>query len=797
MRRRLLWRVRITISSGLSGRETEFLYHALLVALESKKAFNLHSIPSNLARLKCNRSTPCENCVKRGESSTCSYAPPGTRKKTGSRSQPSGTPDDMQNRIDKLEGLVLSLMGSGNDSQPPGEGPRAMSVSTSSNSNTPFTPQGSDDTHRDNDSVESDTDKVVKSFGVLHFNNNNNQASYIGDSHWATILHEISEVKNYFKEHQKQYEEAVKTVEATRKQAGLQASGPAFLLVGRNPPDFKELVNRLPRRPEVDQLVQRYLDDHDPSLCVLHIPSWRRRYEKYWQNPNCSDASFLGQLFAMCGLAMQSYSKNQDEPYEYQGRSQDLSAMFRSLTQQCLQLVDYAKIEQTTIETMCLHLIAEYHKTGEADIGLWVLSRMVISLAMRFGVHRDGKNFCGISPFQCEMRRRVWAFLRTVDTIWSFAVGLPSMILENDIDTEMPSNLEDTDYDEDTEMMPPSRPRSEFTEVSYLIAKAELSCSFSRITAAVSGTRTITYEEIVQLDNEIRDMYHGTFPILQMNSGEESQPKSRQIFVMRITLSILYNKTLCVLHRKYLTRSREHHRFNPSRQACIDASLALLRNQQILDKESRVEGSMHRLQYHITSIMTHDFILAGTLIALDLLGSVQAQAAGGDSGDIEIWGADRMEEEMRAIEGARAIWGGLKDRYVEAYKAYSICGVMLQKINQGLQQVKVQNMASGTVFANGLNSTANNGNSQPNTAKTEPPSAITLGMFNSEMMNGWKAGSYSGTQTNDQMAASSGDLSNVPNFPIDASMANNNAFSFFNNFGAETPANMDWVIYLP
>ena len=180
----------------------------------------------------------------------------------------------------------------------------------------------------------------------------------------------------------------MRKVENSRKQAGMQYTGPAFLLCGKNVPQLSELIGSLPGRDAVDKMVQRYFNDYDPATRklllyplksptepfqdILHPPSWQRSYDRHWQDPEASTPAFLGQLFAICGLAMQSYHKNQDEPYEYRGRALSLSANFRSLTQQCLLLVDFAKPESTAIETMVLHLHGEFTKTGEADIGLWV-----------------------------------------------------------------------------------------------------------------------------------------------------------------------------------------------------------------------------------------------------------------------------------------------------------------------------------------------------------------------------------------------------------------------------------------
>src|SRR3984957_9783330 len=63
--------------------------------------------PCRHRKLKCNRQSPCDNCTKRGDALSCAYAAPAARKKgSQNHSQSNGTPDDMQNRIDRLEGLV-------------------------------------------------------------------------------------------------------------------------------------------------------------------------------------------------------------------------------------------------------------------------------------------------------------------------------------------------------------------------------------------------------------------------------------------------------------------------------------------------------------------------------------------------------------------------------------------------------------------------------------------------------------------------------------------------------------------
>ena len=91
----------------------------------------------------------------------------------------------MQHRIDRLEGLVLSLMTNGNDSVGPTEASRSLSMSSSSQQ---FTPSQPDDSFH-NGEGESETEKVAKSLGVMHVANN--KVAYLGDAHWSTILNDV------------------------------------------------------------------------------------------------------------------------------------------------------------------------------------------------------------------------------------------------------------------------------------------------------------------------------------------------------------------------------------------------------------------------------------------------------------------------------------------------------------------------------------------------------------------------------------------------------------------------------
>jgi len=130
--------------------------------------------------------------VKKGDASSCTYAAPGTRKKNSSSHGYSASPDDMQNRIDRLEGLVLSLMTNGAQSAGPAAAAAALSTSASSASvEYPRDVDAEDDDmiKEEGEGGESETEQVARSFGVLRVDNE--KSMYVGEAHWAAILSDV------------------------------------------------------------------------------------------------------------------------------------------------------------------------------------------------------------------------------------------------------------------------------------------------------------------------------------------------------------------------------------------------------------------------------------------------------------------------------------------------------------------------------------------------------------------------------------------------------------------------------
>ena len=374
--------------------------------------------------------------------------------------------------------------------------------------------------------------------------------------------------------------------------------------------------------------------------------------------------------------AMLSFHREGDAPPEFQGKELDMAISFRVLMAQCVILADYTKPHSNLIECLLLHLQADCMQMREADISVWILVGVITRLAMRMGYHRDPKAFPVLSPFQAEMRRRVWSYLRQADVLLSSHVCLPSMIRWSDGDVEAPGNLYDDDFDEHSKEIPASRPINESTPISYMIAKCRLTLTFGRVVEFV-GAQTADYDTLIEIDSELRRNADLVPEHLRICSSENYHPQSSPSIGARVAINSIYHKGQCVLHRRYITRARENPRHAYSRRTCIDSAMELLRFQVMMHNQSQPGGAIYSCGCPFNS----NFLLAGTIVCLDVYHTSQLQMAGQPSGDTYAWGVERQDEMLSALQRSRDMWNELRDESIDAWKASSVLGLLLEKMS--------------------------------------------------------------------------------------------------------------------
>ncbi|CAK7200394.1 hypothetical protein SEUCBS139899_003089 [Sporothrix eucalyptigena] len=385
-------------------------------------------------------------------------------------------------------------------------------------------------------------------------------------------------------------------------------------------------------------------------------------------------------------------------------------------SRQCLVLGSYVTVDKYSIEAMLVLLQGHYFYVsesgdsshdGDSASRLWFLMGMIIRLAVRRGYHRDPSKLPStrLSPFEAEMRRRVWVGISQVDSLMSYQLGLPSMIPADYCDTELPRNLECTDLHPGITVLPPSRPTSDTTSILYSIVKSTIMSGFRAVIGLTRSLAPRPYNETVALDESLRKAYRELPVNYQYKPLSQSLIDNPSIIMNRTTIEMLYLKSIIVLHRKYLTAAHDWHHesqrtmYAPSRHACLTAACTVLDRQVELSQATRDGGLLSDSQWMISALTVNDFILATVVICLDLTLCVQQGQFSGSSS------TDALAERcLSSIRATYPLWLEASVNYSEARSAADAIESTIRRVEAAQKQPAVNHGQSGqsTAMADNL-----------------------------------------------------------------------------------------------
>ncbi|KAK5243253.1 hypothetical protein LTR40_012538, partial [Exophiala xenobiotica] len=110
-----------------------------------------------------------------------------------------------------------------------------------------------------------------------------------------------------------------------------------------------------------------------------------------------------------------------------------------------------------------------------------------------------------ISPFDQEMRRRLWFTILELEIQASLDRGMCASLGPLDWDCLPPLNIHDEDFDQTTDKMPPPRPMTEFTRTSFLcLAQKHLPLRLEVLSRINSVRMCIDSDDALELDQRLR-----------------------------------------------------------------------------------------------------------------------------------------------------------------------------------------------------------------------------------------------------------------------------------------------------
>ena len=374
---------------------------------------------------------------------------------------------------------------------------------------------------------------------------------------------------------------------------------------------FEQVLSQfLPPKEEVDRIVSAYFRSRTIAAPFFHTGHFRRSYQLFWNNPSATSPLWVSVLFSILNIITRTATALSSPVTE----EVKVIPQFDMAAAHCLMIGEYYRPQKLAFEALLLHLHSICITSADLGPDVAILFGTLARLAIVMGYHKDPDGSRqSISVFEVEMRRRAWSLFMQLDVLISFQLGLPTNVQSSSWDTKAPTNLLDSEFDEDTIELPPSRPETDPTELLFYIAKHRLMAIFEKVIQHTLATTERPNGELEAIDREIRETVSNLPALFQPRSMEESIVDTPSIVVARLCVNSIYKKSLCVLHRKYVTHGRKE-----SLQICQSSAADLVEHFFDIYLEFEPGGQLETERWFMNSMTWHDFLLGCMALCLTL-----------------------------------------------------------------------------------------------------------------------------------------------------------------------------------
>ncbi|KAM0215136.1 hypothetical protein ACHAPA_006351 [Fusarium lateritium] len=231
-----------------------------------------------------------------------------------------------------------------------------------------------------------------------------------------------------------------------------------------------------PPRKAAIHLWKVFVDSVDPCTKVTHTPTSEMIVYTVASDPSKATAENLGLCFAIYYASITALTPEEVLDLTGEDKNQVLHR-YRVCLEQSLAQADFLdNPTMTLVQALAICSAAmRVHNTGRA---VWILNGITLRAAQSIGLHRDGSKL-GLSPFESEIRRRVWWHFLERDARGAEDYGIQNPSSTSVIGVEQPRNLHDSDLFPEMKELPPSRP--DWTRMTLPLCNNQVSRAWARL----------------------------------------------------------------------------------------------------------------------------------------------------------------------------------------------------------------------------------------------------------------------------------------------------------------------------
>ncbi|CAM1511917.1 Fc.00g094300.m01.CDS01 [Cosmosporella sp. VM-42] len=285
----------------------------------------------------------------------------------------------------------------------------------------------------------------------------------------------------------------------------------------------------------VESLTRKFLVELNPVYDSVHEETFMHNYEAFWNRRwgdddlTAVDLRWLSLLFIVLAFAELLDCPENATP-ETQSEHEETSVQYFWDARKAIVLAPTFSGESPDLVRAGI-LVSRYLLYAGRKTESWPKSSFAIRMAQAQGMHVDGESW-GLPPKVLETRRRLWSSLYTLDKSISLAIGRPYTINDKHCMEMNIRNIWIDDKTADEADQIEELPLSDPTPSIYCLYQQKLTATLGNIDDEFFGispntTSCSTYEKVLKLDRVFVAWADSLPPYFRLDNSDTSLEASR------------------------------------------------------------------------------------------------------------------------------------------------------------------------------------------------------------------------------------------------------------------------------
>jgi hypothetical protein len=236
---------------------------------------------------------------------------------------------------------------------------------------------------------------------------------------------------------------------------------------------------------------------------------------------------------------------------------------------------NHANFTTDGLQIGCLLILSRL--TGPASTPTWISTASLLQMGMMMGLHRDSTLFSSLTPFQVEMRNRLWTTIIELSVQALLDSGVPLPLSLNEFDSRSPSNINDQDISSDSKENTQPKDGHVFTDSSIQILLSKSISARLEIARLLNDPlrKTLTFDKAMRLGQELRTACREISAFFQTNASAPLMQESGQMEFQRKLLDLYLHRYIFFLYRPFMIEARKDPRYYLARKMCVESCLII------------------------------------------------------------------------------------------------------------------------------------------------------------------------------------------------------------------------------